>query len=414
MAKLQQGAKHGCTAYKFSGHVGHLDERTADVNRPFSPGNGALVTRPVQSRVDLAAFIGLPGRLHRDDPHWVEPLHAERRDHLSAKNPLFAHLDWQAWIAWSGATPVGRISAQVDRLHRQLHGPDTGHFGMLAAVDDPAVFEALLASAEHWLLERGARRITGPFSLNINEESGLLVEGFDRPPAVMMGHGQPWYGTRIEALGYRPATDLLAYWMRTDELHFPPPLRQLMERWRDRVRIRPLDRRRFAAEMRLLRDIFNDAWANNWGFVPFTEEEFEALGRHLRLLVPDDLLYIAEVDGEPGAFIVALPNLNEAIAPLQGRLLPFGWLRLLWALKVRGLRTARVPLMGVRQAHQRSRLGSALALYLIEALKPPFVRRGLQALEMSWILEDNRGMRNILEHIGAYPYKRYRVYEKRL
>ncbi|WP_349616333.1 N-acetyltransferase [Azotobacter salinestris] len=384
------------------------------MNRPFFPGNGALVTRPVQSRADLAAFIGLPGRLHRDDPHWVEPLHAERRDHLSAKNPVFAHLDWQAWIAWSGATPVGRISAQVDRLHRQWHGPDTGHFGMLAAVDDPAVFEALLASAEHWLLERGARRITGPFSLTINQESGLLVEGFDRPPAVMMGHGQPWYGARIEALGYRPATDLLAYWMRTDELHFPPPLRRLMERWRDRVRIRPLDRRRFAAEMRLLRDIFNDAWADNWGFVPFTAEEFEALGDHLRLLVPDDLLYIAEVDGEPGAFIVALPNLNEAIAPLQGRLLPLGWLRLLWALKVRGLRTARVPLMGVRQAHQRSRLGSALALYLIEALKPPFVRRGLQALEMSWILEGNRGMRNILEHIGAYPYKRYRVYEKRL
>ncbi|WP_349570573.1 N-acetyltransferase [Azotobacter salinestris] len=384
------------------------------MNRPFFPGNGALVTRPVQSRADLAAFIGLPGRLHRDDPHWVEPLHAERRDHLSAKNPVFAHLDCQAWIAWSGATPVGRISAQVDRLHRQWHGPDTGHFGMLAAVDDPAVFEALLASAEHWLLERGARRITGPFSLTINQESGLLVEGFDRPPAVMMGHGQPWYGARIEALGYRPATDLLAYWMRTDELHFPPPLRRLMERWRDRVRIRPLDRRRFAAEMRLLRDIFNDAWADNWGFVPFTAEEFEALGDHLRLLVPDDLLYIAEVDGEPGAFIVALPNLNEAIAPLQGRLLPLGWLRLLWALKVRGLRTARVPLMGVRQAHQRSRLGSALALYLIEALKPPFVRRGLQALEMSWILEGNRGMRNILEHIGAYPYKRYRVYEKRL
>ena len=384
------------------------------MNQPPFRGHGPLVTRPVLDKADLATFIGLPGRLHRNDPHWVEPLHAERRDQLSPKNPVFAHLEWQAWIAWSGSEPVGRISAQVDRLHRQLHGPDTGHFGMLAAVDDPAVFQALMATAEHWLLERGARRITGPFNLTINEESGLLVEGFGRPPAVMMGHGQPYYGARVEALGYRPAADLLAYWMRTDELNFPPPLRQLMERWCDRVRIRPLDRRRFAEEIQLLRDIFNDAWAENWGFVPFTEAEFEAVGSHLRLLVPDDLLYIAEVDGEPSAFIVAFPNLNEAIASLHGRLLPFGWLRLLWRLKVRGLRTARVPLMGVRRAHQRSRLGSVLALYLIEALKPPFVRRGLEALEMSWILESNRGMRNILEHIGAYPYKRYRVYEKRI
>ncbi|MGV6473719.1 GNAT family N-acetyltransferase [Azotobacter vinelandii] len=384
------------------------------MNQPPFRGNASLVVRPVQGKADLDVFIGLPGRLHRDDPHWVEPLLVERRDHLSAKNPVFAHLDWQAWIAWSGNEPVGRISAQVDRLHRQAHGPDTGHFGMLEAIDDPAVFAALMAAAEQWLRERGALRITGPFNLTINEESGLLVEGFERPPSIMMGHGLPYYGARVEALGYRPATDLLAYWMRTDELHFPPPLRQLMDRWQDRVRIRPLDRRRYAEEIQLLRDIFNDAWAENWGFVPFTAEEFEAMGNNLRLLVPEDLLYIAEVDGEPDAFIVALPNLNEAIAPLQGRLLPFGWLRLLWWLKVRGLRTARVPLMGVRRAHQRSRLGSALALRLIEALKPPFVQHGLEALEMSWILESNRGMRNILERIGAYPYKRYRVYEKRI
>ena len=377
-------------------------------------GNQLIVIKPVLSKSDLDLFIRLPGLLYRNDPHWIEPLHFERRQHLSPKNPVFGHLKWQAWIAWAGDKPVGRITAQVDTLHRQLHGNDTGHFGMLEAIDDPAIFESLMSTAESWLRQEGAHRITGPFNLTINEESGLLVEGFDEPPCALMGHSKPYYGTRIEGLGYQPAVDLLAYWMRTDELNFPPPIRRMMDRVRDRVTIRALNRKSFQAEVKILRDIFNDAWANNWGYIPFTEAEFEELGKNLKLLVPGDLLYIAEVDGEPSAFIVALPNINEAIAPLKGRLLPFGWLRLLWKMKVQGVSTARVPLMGVRQMHQHSRLGPTLALLLIEALYTPFVKHGIQSLEMSWILESNTGMRNILEHIGAYIYKRYRVYEKRI
>lgn len=377
-------------------------------------GNQLIVIKPVLSKSDLDLFIRLPGLLYRNDPHWIEPLHFERRQHLSQKNPVFGHLKWQAWIAWAGDKPVGRITAQVDTLHRQLHGNDTGHFGMLEAIDDPAIFESLMSTAESWLQQEGAHRITGPFNLTINEESGLLVEGFDEPPCALMGHSKPYYGTRIEGLGYQPAVDLLAYWMRTDELNFPPSIRRMMDRVRDRVTIRALNRKNFQAEINILRDIFNDAWANNWGYIPFTEAEFEELGKNLKLLVPGDLLYIAEVDGEPSAFIVALPNINEAIAPLKGRLLPFGWLRLLWKMKVQGVSTARVPLMGVRQMHQHSRLGPTLALLLIEALYTPFVKHGIQALEMSWILESNTGMRNILEHIGAYIYKRYRVYEKRI
>jgi hypothetical protein len=178
--------------------------------------------------------------------------------------------------------------------------------------------------------------------------------------------------------------------------------------------IRPLDPRQFRRDMGFLREIFNDAWSHNWGFVPFTESEFFKLGTHLRLLVPKDLLYIAEVEGDPCAFIVAMPNINEALASLKGRLLPFGWLRLLWRLYVKGTRTARVPLMGVKQSYQFSRLGPTLALLLIEALKPPFIKRGIEALEMSWILESNAVMRKILERIGALPYKRYRIYEKHI
>ena len=373
-----------------------------------------IITRPVTNSLDLKTFISFPGTLYRNDPCWVEPIHSERLELLSPKNPAAAHLTWQAWLAWSGTEVVGRITAQIDTLHRQLHGSDSGHFGMLEAVDDPAVFDSLFAAAEAWLRQRGATRITGPFNLTINQESGLLVEGFDTPPSAMMGHGQPFYDHRLKALGYGQAKDLLAYWMRTDQLHFPPVLSALMAREQKRVVIRPLDPRQFRRDMGFLREIFNDAWRHNWGFVPFTESEFFKLGTHLRLLVPKDLLYIAEVEGDPCAFIVAMPNINEAIAPLKGRLLPFGWLRLLWRLRVKGTRTARVPLMGVKQSYQFSRLGPTLALLLIEALKPPFIKRGIEALEMSWILESNAVMRKILERIGALPYKRYRIYEKHI
>lgn len=373
-----------------------------------------IITRPVITSLDLKTFISFPGTLYRNDPCWIEPIHYERRELLSQKNPASPHLTWQAWLAWSGTEVVGRITAQVDTLHRELHGSDSGHFGMLEAVDDPAVFDSLFAAAEAWLRERGAARITGPFNLTINQESGLLVDGFDRPPSALMGHGKRFYEHRLTALGYRPAEDLLAYWMRTDELHFPPVLSAMMERERKRVVIRPLDIRQFRRDMGILREIFNDAWSRNWGFVPFTETEFFELGSQLRLLVPKDLLYIAEVEGEPCAFIVAMPNINEVIAPLKGQLLPFGWLRLLWRLYVKGTRTARVPLMGVMQSYQFSRLGPTLALLLIEALKPPFVKRGIEALEMSWILESNTVMCKILDQIGATPYKRYRIYEKRI
>ncbi|PNG82000.1 N-acetyltransferase [Pseudomonas sp. BYT-1] len=380
------------------------------MNKMLSP----IVTEMVKSRSGLDSFISLPGKLFQNDPHWVEPLHMERREHLSGKNPTSPHVTWQAWVAKRGNIPVGRILAQIDTLHRELHGADTGHFGMLDAIDDAEVFQSLITTAEAWLREHGARRITGPFSLNINQESGLLVEGFDTPPSAFMNHNHPYYPAQLTALGYQPAMDLLAYWMRTDELNFPAPLQRMMDRERGRVCIRALDRSRFEAEMQTLRDIFNDAWAKNWGFVPFTEKEFSELGAQMKMLVPEDLIYIAEIDQHPCAFIVAMPNIHEAIAPLKGRLLPFGWLRLLWKLKVTGTRTARVPLMGVRQHYQFSRQGPVLALLLIEALKQPFVQRKIDALEMSWILETNTGMRTILERIGAAVYKRYRLYEKRI
>ncbi|MTD26183.1 N-acetyltransferase [Erwinia sorbitola] len=368
----------------------------------------------VHNKHELNNFIAFTSSLYSDDPNWIDPLYIERSEHLSEKNPGVDHIEWQAWVAKKEGKIVGRITAQIDSLHHDRYGADTGHFGMIDAIDDQDVFSALFFAAESWLKSKGIRKVTGPFGLNINQESGLLIEGFDTPPSAMMAHGKPYYATRVELQGYKKGTDLLAYWMRLKDLHFPVSLQKLMEKVRQKVTIRPLNRKRFAHEMQIMRQIFNSGWQNNWGFVPFTEREFARMGDQMKFFVPDDMIYIAEIDSSPCAFIVGLPNINEAIADLKGRLLPLGWAKLLWRLKVSGVHTARVPLMGVCQEYQFSRSGPVIALLLIEALRDAFFRQNIEALEMSWILESNTVMCTILERIGAEPYKRYRLYEKHL
>jgi hypothetical protein len=381
---------------------------------PPNPSPDPLTIVAVAGRADLDRFIDVPRRIFEADPAWIQPLLIERRLHLSARsNPYFQHARWQAWIAWRGGRTVGRISAQVDALHLERYADATGFFGMLDAEDRAETFAALLATAERWLMAQGMRRVRGPFSLSINEEMGLLVEGFDTPPVFMMGHARPYYAAHVERLGYRKAVDTLAY-MITPEFEASPVMRRLVAASAHRVRVRPLDRRHFDSEIALLRDIFNDAWADNWGFVPFTAAEFQELGRNLRFLVAPELIQIAEVDGEAAAFMVVIPNINEAIRDLRGRLFPTGWAKLLWRLKVRYPSTARVPLMGVRRRFQRTRIGPALAFLVIDACRPPTRRRGVKQVELSWILEDNAGMRSIIESIGGWAYKRYRVYEREL
>jgi len=372
-----------------------------------------LAVRPVSTRRDRCAFVELPWALYRDDPVWVPPLRIERHLHLSRHNPYFKHAAAESWLAWRGDRPVGRISAQVDRLHRAHHGEDTGQFGFLEAEDDPGIFAALFGAAEQWLAAQGARRITGPFNYSINQECGVLVEGFADPPSVMMPHGRPWYGTRLEEQGYAAVKDLLAYWV---EVRFgaPEAMQRLVRRYAARVRLRPLDRTGFARDIEVMREIFNDAWSGNWGFVPLTEAEMADMGNSLRLFVPDGYVQIADVDGKPAAFLVLLPNLNEILDGLNGRLLPFGWLKLLWRMRRHHYRTGRVPLMGVRKSFQSSPLGIALAYQVIDAARNAAVRDDLRGVEMSWILEDNKGMRSILDNIGSRAYKRYRIYGKSL
>ena len=309
----------------------------------------------------LRHFLAVPARIYSEDPHWIAPLNFEQKQRFSPRRPFFQHARWQAWVAWRGGEPVGRISAQIDDLHLQRYQDDTGYFGMIEAVDDPAVFAALFEAAEQWLCDRGMRRVRGPYNLSVNEEVGLLVEGFDYPPYFLMGHGRPYYAERVLECGYHQVQDVLAYMLPTD-FDVPPIMARLAERASDKVVVRCLRRKQLAEEAEVMREIFNDAWQNNWGFVPFTREEYADLVKTLTLLLPDDYVQIAEYEGEPAAFVVSLPNINEAIRDLNGKLLPFGWAKLLWRLKVRHPKSIRIPLLGVKQQYQHSRLGPTLAV----------------------------------------------------
>lgn len=379
-------------------------------------GGEPLRILEVKSRPDLDRFIELPNRLYHGHPSFVPALTFERRDALSSrKNPYFRHARVRFWMACRGAAPVGRISAQVDDMALVRHDKALGHFGLLDAADDPAVFQALTDTAETWLKAEGMRHVRGPFNLSINEECGLLVDGFDARSVMMMGYAPPYAGPRLEALGYAKARDLFAYdYDITAALPIKPKSLLARTTADGRVRVRRLDMRRYRADLALILEVFNDAWSENWSFLPFTEDEIVHAAASMKPLIRADLVWIAEVDGEVAAMIVCLPNLNEAIADLGGRLLPFGWLKLLWRLKVSGVKSCRVPLFGVRKRHHRTPLGGALSLLLLQALRESASRAGFAHAELSWILEDNEAVRKVIEGSGGRIYKTYRIYEKPL
>lgn len=372
-----------------------------------------LTIRKISTRQELDDFILFPKILYSDDPNWVCPLYFEQKERFSKKNPFFQHAHWCAWLAYREGKPVGRISAQIDQLHLDKYQDQTGHFGLLESINDQKIFQLLLSTAENWLKSEGMQRVTGPFNLSINEECGLLIKGFDTPPRIMMVHNHPYYRQSVEMAGYQKAVDLFAYHQHPDFV-IPKVMQRLIKRVSDRIVIRPLNRKHLKQELELLRDIFNEAWSENWGTVPATEAEFTEIGKAMSLLISDDFVQIAEVDGEAAAMIVCLPNINEAIADLNGKLLPFGWLKLLWRLKIRYPKSARILLMGVRKKYHHTSFGPALSYMLTDTLRYPVLARGMREMEMSWILEHNSGMRSIIESLGGVAYKTYRLYEKTL
>lgn len=358
----------------------------------------------------LSRFVDVSYRLNRDQPHWVPPLRLTEKARLDPrKNPFFEHAEARRFIATRDGKPVGRVLAIWDQEHIVHREELVGFFGFFESENDPAIAGGLLDAASNWLRARGAERIRGPLSPSTNDQCGLLVEGFDRPPALMMPYNPPYHGTRLEELGFIPYRDLLAYDL-VDEWMPVERLRRIRERRANAdIRVRSLDFRHFAREIEIIRHIYNEAWQANWGFVPMTRTEFQHVAQDLRQVAIPDLLLIAEVSGEPVAFSVTLPDLNEAIAHVpDGRLLPFGIVRLLWHR--RKIRRARVVTLGVLPEHRRRGLEARLYLETMER----GVARGFRSAELSWILEENEPMRRGIEALGGRLAKRYRIYEKTL
>ncbi len=380
-----------------------------------------IAITPVSGKADLDTFIDLGFALNRRDPNWVPPLRSEVIELLTpGRNPFHEHAEMQLLIARRGGEAVGRISAHFDRLAlaqpvAQGMGPGTGNWGLLDAADEP-VAKALIAAAEDWLRAQGMTRVLAPISLSIWEEPGLLTKGHDHPPTVMMGHHGAQYQPWIEAAGYAPAKKLCTYDLDIVK-PFPPLIERIVQSGEKnpRIRIRGVDKKHYDREAKIIIDILNDAWSQNWGFVPFTDSEIAYAGKKMKPLVREDLIMIAEYDGRPVAFMMTLPDMNEVMRAINGKLLPFGWARLLWWLRMPRVRTMRVPLMGVLKEYQASRLASQLAFMMIEYIRRHAVKRyGATRGEIGWILDDNQGMNAIAETIGGHVNKEYTIYGKTL
>lgn len=382
---------------------------------------GEVIITPVSGKADRKAFVDLAYRLNANDPNWVPPLRMEAEELITpGKNPFFEHADVQLFLARRENVVVGRISAHIDHLAiamdpAQGMGPGTGNWGLLEA-EDQAVAQALIGRAEGWLREKGMTRVLAPLSMSIWEEPGQLTIGFDHPPTVMMGHQPQRYDDYIKALGYQPAKTLNTYELDITK-GFPPLIQRIVQSGEKnaKIRIRNVDKSKFDAEAELILDILNDAWSDNWGFVPFTDTEIKYAGKKFKPIVREDLIMIAEYEGEPVAFMMTLPDLNEVLKPMGGKLFPFNWAKLLLWLRKPRVRTMRVPLMGVRKRLQASRLASQLAFMMIEAIRLNSVREyGASRGEIGWILDDNQGMNAIAEAIDSHVNKTYVIYDKPL
>lgn len=376
-----------------------------------------VIVSPVSTAADRKAFVDLPWRLYAGDPNWRAPLKAEVRALIGGvkRNPFFEHAKVALFIARRNGEVVGRIAAHVDDLVIERR-PGLGQWGLFETIDDAEVANALIATAEDWLRAQGMTRAQGPMSLSIWDEPGLLVTGFDTPPTVMMGHHLAYYAPLIEAAGYAGVKDL-----HTWELPIEAGLPELVNRIvaagerNKKICIRELDMARYDADARILLEILNEAWCENWGYVPLTEAEKIYIAKKLKPIAFPQLVRIAEVDGEAVAFMITMPDVNELTRDLNGELFPFGWAKLLWRLRKPQTTRMRVPLMGVRTKLQGTRMASMLAFMMIEFTRRDAVANfGAKIGELGWVLEDNGPMRSIADVIDSRITRTYRIYERDL
>jgi GNAT superfamily N-acetyltransferase len=377
----------------------------------------SVEVRPVASRRDLARFIKLPSRLYRNESLWVPPLTSERKKFLdTARNPFFEHAEAQYFIAWRGHEPVGRIGAHVDHRLNEVQQNEWGLFGFFESEDYPEVADSLLDAAEAWLRDRGRDRMVGPMDFTTNDECGLLVDGHDRAPMILQGWHHPYYLELLRGYGLEKAMDLNMWQLRLDKVEdkggFHPMIHAMAEKVHNEhgVTIRSMRKRDFESELERFLEVYNAAWERNWGFVPLTEAEVRYYAKDLKPILNENWAWIAERDGEVLGAALSLPDINQCLAHMNGRLLPLGWAKFLYYR--RKIDRVRVFALGVKPEYQH--LGIAAAFYIEHLNAAASDRDKIWWGEMGWILETNEAMNRAMEGMGGEIVKRYRVFEKSL
>jgi len=371
---------------------------------------GAVHISPVRSPRDLDDFIRLPWRVYRGDRCWVPPFISQMKELLDrSRHPFHRHADVEYFLARQDGHVVGRVAAILNHRHNEFHHENVGFFGFFECVESQDVATALINAAGAWLKERGAVAMRGPASFSSNEEFGLLIEGFERPPTIMMSYNPRYYAGLLEAAGLGKAKDLVAWYALQSAVN-RTQLQRLVDRLNKNgeITVRPINLKRFNEEVELLHDLYNKAWSLNWGFVPMTKEEFVHMGRQLKDLVVPDIVLVGYVKGEPAGFALSLPDYNEAFIHMNGRMGPLEIIKFLWYS--RKIHFCRTIALGVAPAYQRRGLD---ALLILESFDRG-LRKGILGGELSWVLEDNKRMNNTFVSFGLQVYKRYRVYERAL
>ncbi len=364
----------------------------------------------VTSRSDLKKFIKFPWKVYAGDPNWVPPLLVDRLAFFDRKkNPFYRYARVQLFLAVYHGEVLGRVATCVNYIHNQFHQEKTGFFGFFESVKDYDVAHRLLKVAVIALKKHGMEQMRGPANFSSNHDWGLLVDAFDKPPVVQMTYNPPYYVEYFERFGLTKEKDLLAFAM-TEENRPPERMAKIVERIRERsgAKFRKINLHDFDAEIMRVIKVYNDAWEDNWGFVPLHEDEFVHIAKDLKQIVDPDLALFAEIDGEPAGFALAIPDINQVLIKLNGRLLPFGLIKLLWNLKIRRkVNQARVITMGVVKKFQKRGIDNVFYLDLFNN----GTAKGYNFGELSWILEDNHLMISALETLGAKRYKTYRIYQ---
>jgi GNAT superfamily N-acetyltransferase len=377
-----------------------------------APAAGKLTVRPVRGRRDLRRFIKLPFQLHREQEQWVPPLIYERRRFLDRRrNPYFEHAEAEYFLCERDGRPVGRITAQIDHRWDEFQGGNDGMFGFFECENDLAAARALVGAAAEWVRQRGRERLLGPMDFTTNDECGILIEGYDRTPMILESWHPPYYRELLESQGLDKRIDLLMWWLEMGDLHegteFHPMIHAAAEKAtkEHRVVLRSMRRRDLEAEVHRFQEIYNEAWGDNWGFVPITEAEVRFQAENLKPILSEDWAMIAERDGEVMGAALTLPDVNQVLARMGGRLFPLGWLKFL--LGRRKINRIRVFALGVRPEHQHLGVAAALFVRHLEAS----AKTGIMAGEMGWILETNEAMNRAMEGMGGHVVKKYRLYE---